>query len=112
IVSGFVTSPLDHERICFEEARPMLIASKLLMSIIRCSSWKGWSVAGTAPGSRLPFRFHVFGLLLFRALVGLAALALRLDLLLGLVVRVRRRLADAGQVDAQLLGRPQQVVVL
>jgi hypothetical protein len=33
IVSGFVTSPLDHERICRDEARPMLMASKLLMSI-------------------------------------------------------------------------------
>jgi hypothetical protein len=29
-----VTSPLDHERICFEDASPILIASKLLMSIM------------------------------------------------------------------------------
>jgi hypothetical protein len=33
IVSGFVTSPEDQDRICFEEASPMLLASKLLMSI-------------------------------------------------------------------------------
>src|SRR5918997_7155955 len=33
MVSGFVTSPLDHERICLEDARPISIASKLLMSI-------------------------------------------------------------------------------
>ena len=33
MVSGLVTSPLDQDRICFEDASPMLIASKLLMSI-------------------------------------------------------------------------------
>src|SRR5262249_16926890 len=33
MVSGFVTSPEDQSRICFEDARPMRIASKSLMSI-------------------------------------------------------------------------------
>jgi hypothetical protein len=33
IVSGFVTSPEDQSRICFDEARPIRIASKSLMSI-------------------------------------------------------------------------------
>ena len=33
MVSGLVTSPLDQDRICFEDASPILIASKLLMSI-------------------------------------------------------------------------------
>jgi hypothetical protein len=35
IVSGLVTSPEDQSRICFDEARPILIASKSLMSIMR-----------------------------------------------------------------------------
>src|SRR6478752_1553824 len=33
MVSGFVTSPEDQSRICFDEARPIRIASKSLMSI-------------------------------------------------------------------------------
>src|SRR5436190_20176076 len=33
MVSGLVTSPEDHSRICFAEARPIRIASKSLMSI-------------------------------------------------------------------------------
>src|SRR5680860_1293531 len=37
MVSGLTTSPLDQERICFEEASPIEILSKLLMSIIYCS---------------------------------------------------------------------------
>jgi len=32
MVSGFVTSPELQARICLEEARPISIASKLLMS--------------------------------------------------------------------------------
>ena len=37
---GLRTSPLDHERICFEDASPILIASKLLMSIMEfLSPW-------------------------------------------------------------------------
>jgi hypothetical protein len=34
MVSGFVTSPEDQDRICFEEARPIEMVSKLLMSIM------------------------------------------------------------------------------
>jgi hypothetical protein len=34
MVSGFVTSPDDHARICLEDASPISIASKLLMSIM------------------------------------------------------------------------------
>src|SRR6188472_4595162 len=33
MVSGFVTSPDDQSRICFDDARPIRIASKSLMSI-------------------------------------------------------------------------------
>jgi len=33
IVSGFVTSPDDQSRICFDDARPIRIASNSLMSI-------------------------------------------------------------------------------
>src|SRR4051812_45636714 len=112
MVSGFVTSPLDHERICFEDARPMLIASKLLMSIIRYSRSESGRKREPAPDSRFSLRFHVFGLLLLGALVRLAAFALCLDLLLRLVGRVCGRLTDSGEVDAELLGGAQQVVVL
>src|ERR687893_101781 len=34
MVSGLVTSPEDQDRICFEDASPISIASKLLMSIM------------------------------------------------------------------------------
>src|SRR5437588_829180 len=96
MVSGLVTSPLDHERICFEEARPMDIASKLLMSI-KCASG---------------FLLDVFLVLLGLRLVGLTAVALGLDLLLGLVRRIGLLGTHAREVDAELLGRAQKVVVL
>ena len=38
MVSGFVTSPELQERICLEEASPISMASKLLMSIMRVLS--------------------------------------------------------------------------
>src|ERR671932_310846 len=94
MVSGLVTSPLDHERICFEEARPMEIASKLLMSIISSAS---------------VLFLYVFSVLLRGRFLRLPAVAFRLDLLLGLVGRSGARRPDAREVDAELLGRPQQV---
>src|SRR3954471_8857629 len=115
MVSGLVTSPDDQLLICFDEARPIEMASKLLMSIIRYSNWKaegGKRKAGTAPRSRFSLRFHVFGFLLFGGRVRLAAVALGLDLLLRLVGRVGGRLADPGEVDAELLGCAQEFVVL
>src|SRR5437588_7653725 len=97
MVSGLVTSPLDHERICFEEARPIEIASKLLMSII---------------GAASVLFLYVFSVLFLGRFGGLPPVALGLDLLLVLVGRVPQRGADPREVDAQLLGRTQQVVVL
>src|ERR1700722_12604420 len=44
MVSGFLTSPNDHARICSGDARPMRIASKLLTSI----RFKGWNSVGPA----------------------------------------------------------------
>src|ERR1700691_2170858 len=41
MVSGFLTSPNDHARICSGDARPMRIASKLLTSM----RFKGWDSA-------------------------------------------------------------------
>src|SRR3954453_16185934 len=38
MVSGFVTSPELQLRICFEDARPISMASKLLMSVKRVLS--------------------------------------------------------------------------
>src|SRR5919199_199138 len=116
MVSGLVTSPEDQERICFEEARPMLIASKLLMSIKlrqRSKVWRreGWTVDGAQwtggawsfcplspvhsiyADSCLALGFHVVSLLLFRRFVRLPPVALGLDLVLGLVFRVGGRLA-------------------
>jgi len=45
IVSGFVTSPLDQSWICLVEASPILIASKLLMSITCTPSGLWWKKA-------------------------------------------------------------------
>src|SRR4051795_3948141 len=69
MVSGLVPSPEDQDRICFEEASPIVMVSKLLMSIMSC----------------LGLFLDVFLVLLLGRLVRLAALALCLDLLLGLV---------------------------
>src|SRR5215210_403516 len=43
MVSGLVTSPEDQDRICLDDARPISIASKLLMSI------KGFSAFSLGP---------------------------------------------------------------
>src|SRR2546423_3457409 len=114
MVSGLVTSPLDHERICFEEARPMLMASKLLMSITVVSApgnqrkggeqgWRVGQLASWRPGpwrtcqlanlptsrrsrdSFLTFSLDVLLFLLLSRLIGLPPFALRLDRVLGLV---------------------------
>src|SRR3954451_11346485 len=98
IVSGFVTSPLDHERICFEDASPISIASELLMSI---TGVPFLLVAGGGGGGVLDV------LSVGRVGVGGHAGRALLDLfLLGLVGRgiaVALPGADAGEVDAQLL---------
>src|SRR5919108_4332786 len=98
MVSGFVTSPWLQLRIFFEEARPISMASKLLMSI--------------CPSGSL---FLYLRLFLGAGAVRAAALSLGDHLLLALVGRtgaVAPLGAHAGEVDAELLGRPQQLVVL
>src|SRR3712207_6488207 len=102
MVSGFVTSPLDQERICLEDARPISIASKLLMSI---TGFPLLLVGDLADGDVL---VDVLGVRR-GGVVGHALVAL-LDLgLLGLVSRLAVGGAHAGEVDAELLGRAQQV---
>src|SRR5919112_4062555 len=104
MVSGFVTSPLDHERICFEDARPISMASKLLMSI------KVGSSLLVAVGHDVDGGVDVVSVG-GRGVVGHAGVALLDLLLLGLVGRFVRRGpvagAHAGQVDAELLCRAQ-----
>src|SRR3954471_19151777 len=100
MVSGFVTSPELQLRICLEDARPISMASKLLMSITLLLGLLavdgGLDVAGVR-------RFCVCCLALF-ALCDLRVL--------GLVGRLAVGRADAGEVDAEFLGGAQQVVVL
>src|SRR5439155_13860842 len=123
MVSGLVTSPLDQDRICLEEASPMMMASTLLMSIkcaqcSRCRQREGWAVrSGQCAGlrvtfcalrtralrtrrsrSRLTLRFHVFSVLFLGRLVRLAALALGEHRVLGLVGRLGRRCAHTREV--------------
>src|SRR5918996_4247416 len=102
MVSGFVTSPLDQDRICLLDASPILMASKLLMSINSvsggCPGPGGAGCGGAKPpcdvnqwlpprasgpafdgnsasGLRMSF-LDVLRVLLGAGLVGLAALAL------------------------------------
>src|SRR5436305_9098821 len=97
MVSGFVTSPELQDRICFEEASPMLIASKLLMSIKVKSLGQSGRCAvrgGRELASRLSLRLDVLSVLFLGRLVGLAAFALGLDGVLRLVGGLGRRGAD------------------
>src|SRR5215213_12024070 len=98
MVSGFVTSPLDHERICFEDARPISIASKLLMSITGVSSLLV-GVREGVDGCVDVFRVSGHGVL------GHPGVPLLDLLLLGLVGGLVRRGpvagAHAGEVDSE-----------
>src|ERR671933_2215813 len=105
MVSGFVTSPLDHERICLEDARPISIASKLLMSIKAVSSLLV-GLAGLGEDLLVAFqdlRLHGLADVLVRVVAGGALLALLDHELLGLVGRVGGSVgaADAREVDAE-----------
>src|SRR3954454_12231755 len=55
MVSGFVTSPEDHDRICLDDASPISMASKLLMSIKAMLSFESesWSWPGLLGGGRV-----------------------------------------------------------
>src|SRR3954454_21880238 len=142
MVSGLVTSPDDHSLICLGEASPMRIASKSLMSInvwpfCRLSSCGCGRLAPGRERSLLhlfQLQGHVLLFVLVLVLLGrevvlvellgqllvvrdgqltldVDALASLLELL-GLGVASGRTAGDRPQVDAELLGRPQQLVVL
>src|SRR6266487_5575214 len=100
MVSGFVTSPELQLRICLEDARPISMASKLLMSITCLLSLLA------VHGGRL----DVAGVgLVFVCRHALCAL---FDLgVLGLVGGLAVGGAYAGEVDAEFFGGAEQVVV-
>src|SRR5436190_24224985 len=111
MVSGFVTSPELQERICLEEARPISMASKLLMSIKENPQFSVLVLSSQ-------FRWREPGLLLvafgdlFRGGLGigiavLLALGLAVD---GLLVGLAVRGADPAEIDAHPLGGTVEVV--
>src|ERR671936_2290976 len=128
MVSGFVTSPDDQSRICLDDASPMRIASKSLMSIkalLRPSLFLYLYVGQRARlGLGLLLRF------LFGCHLHVGEVAQRLvrregqllpglvDALLAFLNLLGGRLPRGGaerarrEVDAELLGCPQQLVVL
>src|SRR5919202_4936394 len=118
MVSGLVTSPELQERICLEEARPILMASKLLMSIMRFLGSGRWEGAGAGRVGRSGLRLDVLGERLGGGVRLDGSVALGLNLLLGLlaldglVVGLAVGGPHAREVDAELLGGPEQVVVL
>src|SRR5919202_5800146 len=95
MVSGFVTSPDDQSRICLDDASPMRIASKSLMSI------KVFLSLSSCPS--LVLDLHVCQICLGERP------HLLLDLLLGLGVR---RQLDVVEVAERLVGRQGQLAVL
>src|SRR4051812_36721715 len=117
MVSGLVTSPELQLRICFEEARPISMASKLLMSINACLCSKRGGFAQSSVGSVAGLFGRGLGGFQGLGVDGLGvALAIRrigvvggLGLLVGRVGVVR---PHARQVDAELLGSTEEVVVL
>src|SRR5215208_3913658 len=97
MVSGFVTSPLDHERICFEDARPISMASKLLISItgVPLLLVGGLAVGDDLDGVLDVFRVRCGGV---GGHAGLARLHDLLFLLVGGLAGVARRLVGGGAV--------------
>src|SRR3977135_2651058 len=113
MVSGLVTSPEDHPRICLLDASPISMASKLLMSIMKFLGWWSYSGCGMrAPASIPPgmrasgraSRLVLDGLILdhdvVRGVVGqLAQVDLSVEVDVGrLGVRVVRLVRDVGVV--------------
>src|SRR2546422_7538822 len=104
MVSGFVTSPDDQSRICFDDARPMRIASKSLMSIkVLCAplySFLEFQIREVAVGDRPHLRLRLLLGLLARRLLHVAQVAQLL------VVRERHLavLVDALLALLELLG--------
>src|SRR4051812_6069690 len=115
MVSGLVTSPEDHPRICLEDASPISMASKLLMSIMRSLSVSGVAlrlvldgrdVLGELPEVDLAVDVEVRRVVVARGLrvVGAGGHVGVVAALDGLVGRLPVAGADAGEVDAELLG--------
>src|SRR4051794_11228935 len=92
MVSGFLTSPCDHWRMSSAVARPIRNSSKKLTSSTRCIPFQGFSLS-VSDGPRLPGA---------RRTAWIPARALDLF--------DRARLAP-GQVDAELLRSPEDVLV-
>src|SRR3954454_21882605 len=116
MVSGFVTSPDDQSRICFDDARPIRIASKSLMSIkfsrllsvlvLQSSRLSCAREPGGRPGSRA-------GSLLVEVEVGQAGLGQRADLLLRFLRGALARAdVDLVEVAQRLVGGERQLAVL
>ena len=108
-----------HDRICFEDARPISIASKLLMSIKAFLSPRRRSVGDRRrPRCRPRARSRRRGVASASSSAGVvlgARLAGPRSRRPRSARRPRRRAvagAHAGEVDAELLGRAQEVVVL
>src|SRR5215217_4832612 len=125
MVSGFVTSPDDQSRICLLDARPMRIASKSLISIKFSASPSLFCVSQLDFAELLDLLFRssvardLDVLEIAKCLVGRQRQLTRLvGPLLAFLDLLPRRLARRGakrawrQVDAELLGRPQELVVL
>src|ERR687885_241910 len=101
MVSGLVTSPELQERICLEEARPISMASKLLMSIMRFLGSGRWEGAGAGRVGRSGLRVEVLGgpeqVVVLLAQLGLLAL-------LGDDVDVERQRLHLLEQDLEGLG--------
>src|SRR5918999_1409794 len=125
IVSGFVTSPEDQSRICLLEASPIRIESNSLMSGPRLET----SIRFSSPSLSQSVQFvssSLFGRLELNRLAALDELLVGGEHELAFVLGVRaalldllgRRLARRGadrarrEVDAELLGRAEELVVL
>src|SRR5215211_1070252 len=108
MVSGFVTSPDDQSRICFDEARPMRIASKSLMSI-KVTPFQAPRSQTEVWHRKKPVRWRSE----LRSFLQLHFFCERARLVLGLLSgflgRRERRVCD---VDERLVVRKRQLAVL
>src|SRR3954467_2771214 len=134
MVSGLVTSPEDQDRICLDDARPISIASKLLMSIkvsvpsllVRSYSSSEGSPASARISSLPATGLGSTGSAMYSSLVSpvvpaspsatscssASSAAPTLAAAHAVVARRPAAGAHAGEVDDESLGGPQQVVVL
>ena len=110
IVSGLVTSPEDQLRIFFGEVRPISMASKSLMSMWASllGSVRVRRGGGRSGGTEADFFASAFSAQL--RLQGLEPLLS--DLLTVLVSGLAVLGADPGEVDAELFGGAEQLVLL